>query len=227
MKNFIICLFFFLTAISHGYGQSEQREVGSFTRISMGIAGDLYIRQGNRISLELKGDKDDLEEIITKVSGATLEIKYQSSRWWSKHDRVTVYLTAPDIEGISLGGSGKVISEGPIRSDELDLRLSGSGKMIFETIVGELETSISGSGNMSLKGTAGRVELSISGSGNLDAEDLEISTCDVRISGSGRCKIWVKNEIDSRISGSGSVLYRGEPEKIYSDISGSGKLRKL
>jgi hypothetical protein len=37
----------------------------------------------------------------------------------------------------------------------------------------------------------------------------------------------VKNELDATISGSGSVSYRGNPSKVNSHASGSGKVRKL
>lgn len=209
-----------------GLAQSEKRDVGSFTSISMGIAANLYIEQGPRTSLELEGDRDDLEDILTEVRGSSLEIKYRSRNWRIGRDRVDIYITLPDIERISMGGSGKIMSEGVLSSDDLDLKLSGSGKMSLEIRADRMDVSISGSGQMALSGVADRVELSISGSGNYQATELESDQYKIRISGSGRSSIWVNEEIDASLSGSGSIDYRGDPEKVYSNISGSGKIRK-
>ena len=49
----------------------------------------------------------------------------------------------------------------------------------------------------------------------------------IHISGSGSCKINVSKEIDANVSGSGSISYRGNPEKVYHHASGSGKIRKI
>ena len=50
---------------------------------------------------------------------------------------------------------------------------------------------------------------------------------EISISGSGNCRCWVENDLEVRVSGSGSVYYKGDPEKVDARISGSGKVRKL
>jgi hypothetical protein len=40
-------------------------------------------------------------------------------------------------------------------------------------------------------------------------------------------EINVKNELDAVISGSGSVSYKGNPNKVNSHSSGSGKVSKM
>lgn len=209
------------------WAQSEKRNVESFNAISMGVPGDLYITQGDRVSLEVKGDRDDLEDLITEVRNHTLLIKYERSGWNFGRDRVTIYVTTPEISEISLGGSGKVISENSLRSDQLELSVSGSGKMVLQVNADEIEASISGSGNMTISGEADVVQLTISGSGNMDAEELMVDRYEIRISGSGRSRINVGDQLDAKISGSGSVLYSGDPDKVISNVSGSGRVKKL
>jgi len=207
--------------------QSEKRKVESFHAISMGVPGDLYITQGNQLSLEVKGDPDDLEDLVTEVRNQTLVIKYDRSGWNFGRDRVTIYVTTPEISEISLGGSGKVISENVLQSDELELDVSGSGKMELQVEADKIDASISGSGNITFSGEADEVQLTISGSGNLDGEDLMADRYHVRISGSGRSRIYVGDELEAEISGSGSVYYKGDPDRVISNVSGSGRVRKL
>jgi len=208
--------------------QKQKREISSFDEIHMGIAGDLYITQSSTTSLELEGDNDDLEEIITEVSNGKLTIKYKNNKGWKLgRDRITIHLSTPEISVISLGGSGKIMSQGLIESNDLTLSVSGSGKITLEVNADELDQKISGSGNMYLSGEADRANISISGSGQLDAVDMEVDHYTVRISGSGKCKINVGDSLEANISGSGSVYYKGDPDKIRSNVSGSGKVRPL
>ncbi|MBR9997718.1 MAG: DUF2807 domain-containing protein [Cyclobacteriaceae bacterium] len=207
--------------------QSEKRNVEKFSAISMGVAGDLFITQGNRVSVEVKGDQDDLDDLITEVRNGTLQIRYEQGGWNFSRDRVSIYVTTPEISEISLGGSGKVISENTLEADHLDLSVSGSGRMELKINADELKTSISGSGNMALSGNATDVRLTISGSGSLDAEDMRADAYDVQISGSGKSRINVGQTLDARISGSGSVYYTGDPDKVISNVSGSGRVKKL
>jgi hypothetical protein len=206
--------------------QKQKRQVEGFEKVSMGVSGDLYLKQGSNFSLELEGDSDDLEEVITEVKNGSLVIKYENNRGWNlSRDRITIYLTMPEISSISLSGSGKIIGENTIESDDLYLGVSGSGRMKLEVEADELNQKISGSGNIVVSGEADRAELSISGSGNLDALDMEVDHYVVKISGSGKCKINVGDSLEANISGSGSVYYKGEPDKIRSNVSGSGKVK--
>jgi acylphosphatase len=226
-KTLLIAVVFIFSMPFTGWGQSENRNVGKFTAISMGVAGDLYITQGNRVEVVVEGDQDDLDDLITEVRNGTLEIRFERGGWNFSRDRITIQVTTPQIEGISLGGSGKVISENTLETDRLDLSVSGSGRMELQINTDELQSSISGSGNMSLSGRADEVRLTISGSGNLDAEELDTDSYEVQISGSGRSRINVGKQLEARISGSGSVFYTGDPDKVISNVSGSGRVKKL
>ena len=225
-KLFLFLAPLFLIYTQPTWAQKETRQVSSFSRISMGISADLYIRQGDRTTVTLQGDEDDLENITTEVKNATLYIKHERSGWNWRLGRVEIYVTTPEINEISLGGSGKVTGENRFSSDGMVLRVSGSGRMDLELAVDDLSLSISGSGKIYLSGEADRADLRISGSGNLDAENLIVDRYEVNISGSGSSRIHVDDALEARISGSGSVRYKGDPDKVISNVSGSGKVRK-
>jgi hypothetical protein len=80
---------------------------------------------------------------------------------------------------------------------------------------------------MALSGKGTDLEINISGSGSVDAESLEAENCVAKISGSGKCEVNASKSIDARISGSGSVYYKGDPVKVNSHSSGSGKVKKM
>ena len=267
--NILILLALLLNATLLTAQHREDRNVGDFTKISFGFPGKLYLKQGSPQKVELEGDRDVLEEVETEVSGGRLRIG-KEEKWfdWKFNDeKITVYITVPNIDAVSVSGSGDIIGQTKIKTNDMNLNVSGSGSLSLEVEAsGDVEADVSGSGNMDLKGHfrsfesdvsgSGRVVLSvniddtadfgisgsgkilasgfadmvktrISGSGKVLAADLQTNRCDIRISGSGDVEINVKNELDANISGSGSVSYRGNPKKVNSHASGSGKVRKM
>lgn len=208
-------------------GIDEERNVKDFSEIAMSVSGTVYVKQGSPCKVVLEGDQNDLEKIETVVEGDKLKIKTKS--WTSNIGKITAYVTCPNIEGLYVAGSGKMIAENDFSSEELDLAVSGSGELRLKGIqCEEMDIHVSGSGDVYVDndGQAEEVDISISGSGKVYAENLKVNECDAHISGSGSCKIYVTDELEARISGSGSVYYKGTP-KIDASSSGSGKVKSL
>lgn len=267
--SFLFVTAILISALTAKAQERETRNVGNFSKISFGFPGKLYLRQGSPQKVELQGDRDVLEQVETEVDGDRLKIG-KEGKWndWNFHDdKITVYITVPNIEGVSVSGSGDIIGESKIRSNALSLNVSGSGSLSLDVeVTGDVKANVSGSGDMDLKGHfsgfesdvsgsgkvilsaridntadfgisgSGRIEARgeadvvkthISGSGKVLAADLQTNRCEIRISGSGDVEINVTNELDANISGNGSVSYRGNPKKVNSHASGSGKVRKI
>lgn len=227
-KSIIPALFliFSFTTMQAQTSYTETRNVSGFSKVSFGVAGEVYIDLGQSYSVILEGDRDYINEIETRVDGKDLIIK--RDKWFDVGNRkVTVRITMPALDGISVSGSGKVMVNDPVRGDDLNVAISGSGRAIMrEVAVRNVECHISGSGSFNIEGT-GTVDylvISISGSGNYKGESARVGTLKANISGSGNCDCYVTDMIKAAISGSGSIYYSGNP-KIDAAISGSGKVR--
>lgn len=210
----------------HGSGNviSETRDVAEFNSISVGGNANLYITQGPVQSLRIEAEDNILRIIKTKVNGRTLEI--ENKRCIRNHKPINIYATIPDVKRLEIMGSGKIIGETKITANKLDINISGSGKANLEVDAEIVRTRISGSGDMSFSGQTSDFEVTVSGSGNITARNLQTNNTSVTVSGSGDCIVSVQNELDVTISGSGRVEYYGNPLKVNSNISGSGKLKK-
>jgi hypothetical protein len=210
-------------------GQSvvkETRDLSGFTRVSFGVSGELYINTGAEFKVVLEGEKALLEDIVTKVDGGKLVIKKENWRM-NMNDKVMVYITMPDLKGLGVSGSGKAWIKDIIKADDIDLSVSGSGKLIASGIfVKNLGCSISGSGNIIIEGngTSDDAEIDISGSGSYTGESMKIVKADISISGSGNCNCNVTGDLAASVSGSGNVSYLGNP-KLDAHVSGSGHVR--
>lgn len=231
MRKYSIILILSLF-VSLAWSQTkETRDVGNFDFIAMNISGKVYLTQGDKNEVIVEADRDDLEKIRTEVRGGRLSISTRNERrWFSWGDdldgRVNIYITVKELRGVSVSGSGDVISQNVIKGDDFETSISGSGDIEIELDVRRIESKITGSGNIELKGSAQRARLGISGSGKYFAEELKVDDYEVSISGSGRASINTNGELDVRISGSGSVYYSGDPTGVNTNVSGSGRVRR-
>lgn len=207
----------------------ETRNVSGFTKISFGVSGNLYINFGPEFKVVLEGERKYVDDVITEVSGGKLIIKMENWRMnnWRMNEKVTVYITMPELNGLGVSGSGKAEIKDAVKTDELYLNVSGSGKLYISDITASsLDCGISGSGDIILGGggSCSKANISISGSGNYMGESLKIGTAEIHISGSGNCSCNVTESLKASVSGSGNVSYQGNP-RVDAHVSGSGKVR--
>jgi len=222
---------------------TEERSVTEFHSVELRGSGRLYVTQGEPQRLVVTTDDNIMPYLRTDVRHGVLVV-YTKPGIHHPTD-LDVNVTMARVRGLSLSGSGIIEGQNQIRSDSIDIaisgsgdaslaimakeastRLSGSGRMSLDLDCGSLVSRISGSGRLYLTGESQTHEYHTSGSGKLRAYDLRTESTIARISGSGNCEINVSRHLDVRVSGSGSVRYRGSP-RIESRISGSGSIRSV
>lgn len=212
--------------------ENEERDVPSFSEIALRIPGKLYVVQGNTQSVKIVAKSSTLEETITDVKDRQLTIRFKSKNYLFQSfnpGKIEIYITVPEIDGLSVSGSGDIIAEDEINTRILDLAVSGSGDIVLDELKADrVKSAISGSGDIIIKdgGEATDFSVAISGSGDVKAGDFEAKDVVVRVAGSGNCSITANRSLKARVAGSGSVYYNGNPS-IDSSIAGSGKVTKM
>ena len=212
MKKLLITYLALFIVFTFSFAQTkENRKVDTFTKIAFRVPGKLYLKQGEVPKVELEGSREILEKIETTVKDGRLSVGRESENWklwnWDNEDRITVYVTVKDLEGISVSGSGDLIGESKFKTSDLDLNVSGSGSLVLEADAnGLLGADVSGSGRIDFKGTCKDMESKVSGSGKVSVD------------------LVAANKIDVGISGSGKIIARGNAKEIRANISGSGEV---
>lgn len=215
---------------SRALADRETRTVGAFTEISLGGSSRVVVKQGSPQSVAVEGSKEDLADFETIVQGSQLRLKFrdQEGRMFNNknHGPVTVYVTAPRLSALRVGGSGKLEVNGGLQAEALTLAVSGSGDLLVpELKAGRLETTVSGSGDVTVSGTATSNDIRISGSGKVKAHDLKTETSRARISGSGDAHVYASRTAEGTISGSGGLYVAGGAQ-LSSTTRGSGRVVK-
>lgn len=209
--------------IGSGNVAHETRPLAGWSAVDLSCPGTLELAIGENQGIEIEAEENILPLIETVVSDGRLTIRFTEGMRSIRPTTPIRFRTAtPGIDALAVSGSG-AIRASRVEREALTLDVSGSGAIDMDSAsTGRLETRISGSGGVTIRGDAVEQEIRISGSGNLDARNLTSQKAHVSISGSGNAMVHVEREIDGRISGSGSIVYDGQPATTIR-TTGSGR----
>jgi hypothetical protein len=212
-----------------GNGQlgTETRSVNHAEKIGVSGSFHVEITEGSAVSVKVEADDNLLPYIETEEEGGVLHIRPRRHYNLSSEHEITIYVTTPKLAQVHISGSGEVVGKGKFNgSDRLSLKISGSGGIDLAVNTPEITASISGSGNIRLSGETERQTIKIAGQGDYMAGELKSESAKVNIAGSGDIKIFVDNNLDVSIAGSGTVLYKGAAS-VKQHVAGSGEIRKI
>ena len=136
-------------------------------------------------------------------------------------------ITVEDRFDISNSGSVKVRYDA-VKTNVLHLSASGAVNMSIDDLSAKtMDAHASGSMHLTVNGgCVNQQDYQISGSGKVDAVELESKTAKISISGSGKARLWVEEDLNVSVSGSGTIQYKGNAE-VNQHVSGSGKVKKI
>ena len=196
----------------------------NFTKIEVAIPANVKIITGDSAKISISSYESYLSAIKTTVRRGTLKLEGDICN--ADNDEVNIVITLPELEGVSISGSANVFSEMPVRTDELELEISGSGQISLNVFANSIVSEISGSGEININGTCQKLKVEIAGSGEFKGLGLNSYKASIEIAGSGRASVFALNELDAEVAGSGVINYSGEPE-LSVDIAGSGSVNKI
>ncbi len=223
---------------------SENRQVENFSAVTLAGIGNVYITQSADTSLRIEAEDNLIPYFETTVKNGTLTIGIKNEYMGvNLHPTqpVKFYVTTPEVDALTLAGSGNFIttdiessnfrlsllgsgniSNDTLKADSVDINLTGSGNIsLGKVTTSDITSTISGSGDISLAGETSTQSLKIFGSGDYLADELKSTSARVSVTGSGNCQVWAADSLDVTISGSGDVAYHGKPS-VNTSISGSG-----
>ena len=232
-----------------GLDHTEVREVGHFRAVASSLPANVYYVHADKQEVRVESTEELAPKVLTTVEDEILTLKLEPGRYPKLILRVVV--SSPDIEKLSVSGSGNLIHEGVLRtSGSLALKVSGSGDIRTGEIksrdftaqcsgsgsirVGELacddfDGKVSGSGSLNMGSISCEgFEVSVGGSGDIFINDLTTrESASVRVSGSGNVRlkeVSVQGDMDLKTGGSGDILVNGSCHDVIASTSGSGNI---
>lgn len=207
---------------------TQQRTVGEYRAVSLAGWFDVKLVPGREGTITIQGDSNLLDHIITQVDNGNLELKTEKGYNLSSSQRTGIKITVPveSIQAVNLSGSGNISGSDPIKAPAFSTRLAGSGDIDLIVEADQVETSVSGSGDVTLSGSTGELNISVSGSGDVMAYGLKAKIAKVNVTGSADVEVTATEQLMAWISGSGDIVYRGDPQKVQAKSVGSGSVTK-
>lgn len=204
----------------------QVRTVGDFTGIRAGDAFKIKLSQSDANSVKVDAPDDVQAKVRTEVKDNMLEIFADGNIKTEKGKEVTIYVGIKNLNSIDVSGASDLKSDNQLTCGDLKIVTSGAGDISLDLKATNIETHISGAGDVTLKGTASMLTAGVSGSGDLKASELEVDKVKATVSGAGDAKVYAKQSLDADVSGSGDIIYKGNPTDRDVKISGAGSVRE-
>jgi len=182
---------------------TQKRDIGDFKSLSTEGAFNIRIVCQKELSLEIEGDDNILPLITSEVGGNVLRLK--SLRNYSASEPITIRISVPNLEALSVSGAGKIDIEG-LKNDRFEIDSSGAP-------------------TIRAAGTTNVVDIDSKGAAKIDTHNLHAMRAVVDSSGVSKIDLDVKDKLDVTISGPSHVVYDGDPV-VTKTINGPGKLEK-
>ncbi|MEP7080802.1 MAG: head GIN domain-containing protein [Ginsengibacter sp.] len=206
----------------NGNVKTETRNISGFTGVKSSGSIDVVITQGTNFSVSVENDENLIPLIVTEVRDGILVINYKDE-YNINDDHSTVTVTAPEINKVAVSGSADIKTTAALKSDkEISFAISGSGNITANVNAPSVKFSGSGSGDISLDGNTKDFTCKMSGSGEIKCGNLKAENVDLSISGSSDAKVFASVSLKARVSGSGDVIYYGNPQNPEIHVAGSG-----
>jgi len=210
------------------YGNNKvikrDRTAEPFTAVRVSSGIDVYLSQGDKISLSVEADENLHEYILTEVSDGVLRVYTEVNI--REAEMKKVYVTMKEVRALSTSSAGDLIGETPVRSDELRLSASSAGDIKIEVYAKNIDTDISSSGDVTLTGEADMLDASLSSAGDLNAFNLKVREAEVSASSAGNADVYVTERIVARASSAGDINYKGDPKHVDAHSSSAGGVHK-
>jgi hypothetical protein len=184
-----------------GIAATQTRDVGSFESLELAASNNVVIHVGGKPSVVVKGDHNLLDRITTEVQSGALVVSSTLGSFTTKSP-MSVEVDVPTLSAITLTGSGNIVVAG-LEAESLEVTMPGSG-----TLTGS--------------GSAEQLDVTVSGAGLVHFTSLVANDVRALVSGSGSLFVTATRSLDASVSGSGAILYSGDPQDVTKSVTGTG-----
>ncbi|WP_291862645.1 head GIN domain-containing protein [Marinilabilia sp.] len=205
---------------------SFERKAGEFS--SVRLRGNYLVRLENAevSSVEINAHDDLKKLIFVEIRDGVLTVKNVEERTLNNRNKAELVIKAPEIEFIEVLESAKIVADQPFRFDELRIESAGALKMDIELIGNQFTGVFAGATDLNLRGEVKKVKFNIPGAGKVSAFDLKTQELDLSMSGAAKAEVYAEKRLKVDVAGACTVVYKGNPDEVFTNISGIGRVNE-
>lgn len=130
---------------------AQPRELGAFSGVALGGPFELVLRRGTREAVEVRADDTIVPLVETRIETnaggrRSLTADLRRGARLAPSTRVVVTVDFVHLDELSLGGGGEISGSG-LRSEALEVSITGSGEVVHEGSA-QPRTTVVGSGTV-------------------------------------------------------------------------------
>lgn len=187
-----------------GVSATQIRHLPPFAAVELAGGNNVIVHVGGSQTVTVVGDDNLVGYVTTRVSRDELVVG--QSRGFATAGPMHVEIGVRSLDAVVLSGSGALTVDG-VQGDRFTVDVPGSGVVTATGAVDRLDATLSGSGDVRLQALAARDVVA-------------------RLDGSGRLHVSASHTLDAGVSGSGAIVYSGEPARVAEQVTGSGAIVK-
>jgi HSP20 family molecular chaperone IbpA len=206
--------------------KSETYQVANFDQLRISGPFEVALVQDGNETLSIDAPADDFEDIEVRVSGNTLEIRFERNNWggWNNRNNRRFYakLSVKSLRQINTSASATLRINGTLKADQLQLQASSGSDIEGALEAKEVECEASSGADIDLTGTTQTLAVDVSSGADVNARNLKAVRCTVEVSSGADAEVYASEEIDAGASSGGDVRYWGNPPRVKSRSSSGG-----
>jgi putative autotransporter adhesin-like protein len=209
----------------NGNVETLERHINEdFNEIKVSRGLDVYLTQGDNISVRVQADENLHDIIMTEVENNVLRIYADENINYAASKKVMV--SFKDINKISSSSGSDVYSTNTITAESLELSTSSGSDMELEVDTHVIECNSSSGSDLRLSGKTDKLYAEASSGSDIKAGNLKTTFCEAKASSGADITVNTSQELYAKASSGGDIKYYGNPEKISKKDGVSGSIRK-
>jgi hypothetical protein len=168
--------------------------VDTFSVLDLDGSCNVYLTQGNQVSVKVEADADLQDKVMIEAKGGTLFVSTNRSRK-DRKKKVNVYITFVEVTDINSHFSGNLVATAPIKQRVLRYKSTAVGNTTLKLEVDDLWLKIAANGNTDLIGKSNNCELINNSIGFVKAGDLIVENLRLSTTATGSTEYYGNNVV--------------------------------
>ncbi|MCF0053207.1 DUF2807 domain-containing protein [Dyadobacter chenwenxiniae] len=200
--------------------------LSGFSKLSMGSAFRIEVKQGSKYSITTSGRPEDLDDLEATIKGDALHLGYKGNGWNKNRKTVSVNITMPSLDAVDFSGASKANVAPFSGVKHMDIEVSGASQVNMEFSAPKVTFELSGASSLILVGQGDVLNGEVSGASSFKGRDFSAKTVNIDASGASSAAVVASNAVHAEASGASSIRYSGSAKDIHSSTSGASSVKR-
>lgn len=203
--------------------QTQNRPVTTFDKIETSGSIHVIYTNSDSLSVSVEAAEKEIENVETRIEGSTLKIANKGRFTMPAN----VYVKNNTLIEVESSGASSFRTTNLIKTDSLNLNVSGSADVSIKTEGRAIKTIQSGASELKLSGSSTSLFSELSGASTLKAYDLTTDKATVSTTGASTAKVFVNDKLIANASGASSIKIKGNAKDISAEASTAASITKI